>query len=349
MDNRVVNAFIAETRLLKSNEDVFRLAGPLVVNGKTFGPGALYVRSKPTTAGALQRTLPLGVSYEGTTAAPPADGVKLRTPRVGMWDVYGGNQEAGWMRWVLDTYEFAFDRVFAQALDAGNLDQKYDILIFPQGGIPGAAGGGRGGGGAPDAIPNLPAESQSQVGRVSVEQTLPKIRDFIEKGGTVLAIGTSATNLAEYLELPVENQLVEGGAPLPPTKLFIPGSVLSAKVDPSSVATAGMSEHTNVFFDNSPVFKLSRIRHSSFYSTASTRRCWRRSRSGYTSVLAAPRYSERAHARLAGTGMARHRVRNAGVLSLERSRDQRTQCDYSPDPAVCHAAHASIGIDGILN
>jgi hypothetical protein len=30
----------------------------------------------------------------------------------------------------------------------------------------------------------------------------------------------------------------------------------SAKVDPSSVATAGMSEHTNVFFDNSPVFKL---------------------------------------------------------------------------------------------
>jgi len=258
-DNRVVNSFVAATRLLKANEDVYRLTSPLTVNGKTFGAGALYVRVKPSTAAALQRTLPLGVRYEGTTAAPPADAVKLRAPRVGMWDVYGGNQEAGWMRWVLDQHEFSFDRVFAPALDAGNLDQKYDVLIFPQGGIPGSAvgrGGGGGGGGATDVIPNLPAEYQGQVGRVTVDQTLPRIRDFIEKGGTVIAIGTSAANLADYLHLPVENQLVENGTPLPPTKLFIPGSVLSVQVDQSSPATNGMFEHTNVFFDNSPVFKL---------------------------------------------------------------------------------------------
>jgi len=91
---------------------------------------------------------------------------------------------------------------------------------------------------------------------VTVEQTLPKIRDFMEKGGTVIAIGTSAANLAEYLRLPLENQLVENGAPLPPTKLFIPGSVLSARFDPAIPAANGMFEHTNVFWDNSPVFKL---------------------------------------------------------------------------------------------
>jgi hypothetical protein len=256
-DNRVVSSFVAATRLLKGNEDVYRLTSPLTVNGKTFGAGALFVRVKPTTAASIQRTLALGVNYEGTAASPPADAVKLRTPRIGMWDVYGGNQEAGWMRWVLDQHEFTFDRLYAPALDAGNLDQKYDILIFPQGGIPGSSVGRAGGGaGLTEAIPNLPAEYQGQVGRVTVEQTLPKIRDFLEKGGTVLAIGTSATNLAEYLHLPVENQLVENGAPLPATKLFIPGSVLSAQVDPSSAATSGMFAHTNVFFDNSPVFRL---------------------------------------------------------------------------------------------
>jgi hypothetical protein len=257
-DNRVVNSFIAAARLLKANEDVYRLTSPMSVNGKTFGAGALYVRSRPSTAAALQSTLALGVSYEGTTAAPPADAAKLRAPRVGMWDVYGGNQEAGWMRWVLEQYEISFDRVFAPALDAGNLDQKYDVLVFPQGGIPGSATGrgGGGGGGATDAIPNLPAEYQGQIGRVTLEQTLPKIRDFIEKGGTVIAIGTSAANLADFLHLPIESQLVENGAPLPPTKLFVPGSVLSAQVDPSNPATNGMFEHTNVFFDNNPVFKL---------------------------------------------------------------------------------------------
>jgi hypothetical protein len=256
-DNRVVNSFIAATRLLKANEEVHRLTAPITVNGKTFGPGALYVRSTPTTSTALQRVLPLGVSFTGTTTAPTT-AVKLRTPRVGMWDVYGGNQEAGWMRWILTTYEFQFDRVYAPTLDAGNLNQKYDVLIFAQGGIPGTTSGrgGGGGAGAAEPIANLPAEYAGQVGRVTVEKTLPKLREFIENGGTVIAVGTSAANLAEFLRLPIENQLVENGAPLPQTKLFIPGSVLSGRVDASVPVANGMNEHTDFFFDNSPVFKL---------------------------------------------------------------------------------------------
>src|SRR5205814_3428602 len=105
-------------------------------------------------------------------------------------------------------------------------------------------------------IPNMPAEYQGQVGRVTVERTLPKVREFVEKGGTVIAIGSSATNLAAYLRLPIESQLVENGAPLPRTKLYIPGSVLSTRVDTSHPLGYGMAEHTDVFFDDSPVFKL---------------------------------------------------------------------------------------------
>jgi hypothetical protein len=78
----------------------------------------------------------------------------------------------------------------------------------------------------------------------------------VEKGGTVIAIGSSATNLAAFLKLPIESQLVENGAALPRTKLYIPGSVLSSRVDISSPVANGMAEHTDVFFDDSPVFKL---------------------------------------------------------------------------------------------
>ena len=72
----------------------------------------------------------------------------------------------------------------------------------------------------------------------------------------VVAIGSSATKLAAFLGLPVESQLVENGAPLPRTKLYIPGSVLSARLDTSSVIASGMAEHTDVLFDDSPVFEL---------------------------------------------------------------------------------------------
>ncbi len=258
--NRVNNSFIALNRLLKSNEEVLRLATPLSLNGKTYPAGALYMRGKPSSAATLAPiATQLGVTFEATSAAPPADAVKLRAPRVGLWDQYGGSMTAGWTRWILEQFEFPFERVFAPALDAGNLEQKFDVLIFVDGAIPGVSGGRRGGGGGAGAdaeIPNLPAEYQGQVGRVTVERTLPKIREFVEKGGTVIAIGSSATNLAAFLRLPIESQLVENGAPLPRTKLYIPGSVLSSRIDVSNPVANGMSEHTDVFFDDSPVFKL---------------------------------------------------------------------------------------------
>jgi hypothetical protein len=215
----------------------------------------------------------LGVTFEATSAPPPADAAKLRAPRVGLWDQYGGSMTAGWTRWILEQFEFPFERVFAPALDAGNLDQKFDVLVFVDGAIPGASGGrgGRGGGGADTEIPNLPAEYQGQVGRITVERTLPRLREFIEKGGTVIAIGSSATNLAAFLRLPIESQLVENGAPLPRTKLYIPGSVLSSRIDVSNPVANGMSEHTDVFFDDSPVFKIepgSAARRIAWYPTA---------------------------------------------------------------------------------
>jgi hypothetical protein len=257
--NRVNNSFTALNRLLKANEEVLRLAAPLTVGGKSYPAGALYVRAKASTPAVLTTIAnQLGVSFEPTPSAPPADAMKMRAPRVGLWDQYGGSIPAGWTRWILEQFEFPFERVFAPAIDAGNLDQKYDVLVFVDGAIPGAGAGRRGGGGAgADAeIPNLPTEYQGQVGRVSVERSLPRIKEFVEKGGTVIAIGSSATNLAAFLKLPIESQLVENGAPLPRTKLYIPGSVLSSRIDTSSPLGNGMAEHTDVFFDDSPVFKL---------------------------------------------------------------------------------------------
>jgi hypothetical protein len=258
--NRVNNSFIALNRLLKANEEVARLSTPLNINGTTFPAGALYVRAKPSTRVALLGIASeLGVSFTSTPLPPPSDAVKLRTPRVGLWDQYGGSIPAGWTRWILEQFEFPFERVFAPAIDAGNLNAKYDVLVFVDGAIPGAGGGRRGGGaggGAEAVIPNLPAEYRDHVGRVTVDKSLPRLREFIEKGGTVIAIGSSATNLAAFLKLPVESQLVENGAPLPRTKVYIPGSVLSSRVDASSPVANGMAEHTGVFFDDSPVFKL---------------------------------------------------------------------------------------------
>jgi hypothetical protein len=106
----------------------------------------------------------------------------------------------------------------------------------------------------------VPEEFRSTLGRVSVARTVPQLKKFMEEGGTVITIGSS-TALARHLDLPVYNHLVErtqGGTdrPLPREKFFVPGSVLSAAVDNSHPLAHGLGSRVDVFFDNSPVFRL---------------------------------------------------------------------------------------------
>ena len=84
---------------------------------------------------------------------------------------------SGWTRWILEQFEFPFSRVFARELDAGNLNAKYDVLIFVDGAIPPAtapAGGRPRWWSRPDrprrelTEADVPAEYHEQLGRMTV-------------------------------------------------------------------------------------------------------------------------------------------------------------------------------------
>jgi hypothetical protein len=253
-------ATAAAYRIDRRMNDAYRAVNRLLAQGVrvSASPDAFYAAASAASLAALQKAAAdLGVSAQAVAAPIPA-AAPLRAQRVGLWDQYGGSIDSGWTRWLLEQFEFPFERVFPPALDAGNLGVAYDVLIFPAGAIPSRTSGrgGTGGRGGGPAATDVPAEYRSQLGRVTHEATVPRLRQFIEGGGTVIAIGESAMNLAEALQLPVGNHLAENGAPLPRAKYFVPGSVLSVRVDATHPIAAGMSTRADVFFDNSPVFAL---------------------------------------------------------------------------------------------
>lgn len=170
---------------------------------------------------------------------------------------------SGWTRWIMEKYETHFTLVYAPRLDAGNLRKDFDVLVFVDGAIPGPPRSGVGGGGGNRGLDtaSIPMEYRSQLGNVSQATTLPQLKRFLEMGGKVIAIGSSAMNLATGLELPVENQLAEKQADgsmgaISLDKYYIPGSILTVAVDTTQPAAAGARPTTDVFFDNSPVFRF---------------------------------------------------------------------------------------------
>ena len=259
LSHRVNDAFLAVNRLLAADEEVYWLRKPTGDDPAT--AGTFFVTANPSTLPRLQAMArEVGLTFTATGTRPSASDVKLKKVRIGLWDRYGGSMPSGWTRWIFEQFEFPFEVVYPQTLDAGNLRAKFDVLVFVDGAIPASDGGGGSGGGFGGEPSNVPAEYQPTLGSVTVSKTVPRLREFLEQGGTVLTIGSS-TSLAYHLGLPVKDHLVEqleNGTerPLPREKYYVPGSVLRAAVDNTNPLAHGLGDEVDLFFNNSDVFRL---------------------------------------------------------------------------------------------
>ena len=265
ISHRANNTFIMINRLMKANCDVYWLKKEEMADGQALGTGTVWVPASAAARPVLEKSVKdLGVTVHAVAKAPSGEAMKLKPIRIGLFDQYGGLMPAGWTRWNFEQYEFPFEVVYPQALDAGDLRSRFDVLVFTDGAVRRATGGRGGGGGAfglaqpsPDTIPE---EFRSWLGRITPDKTIPQIKRFVESGGSVVTIGSS-TSMADLLGLPVKDYLTEKGPdgkdrPLPREKFYVPGSLLKAHIDNTNPLAYGMPEQVDVVFDSSPVFKL---------------------------------------------------------------------------------------------
>ena len=133
----------------------------------------------------------------------------------------------------------------------------------------GGAAGARGGGGraglpagarsaaagddrpAPLPIPEKYARRQGTITAAGAAA----LQQFVEDGGTIIAIGSAATSAVRQFRLPLTNHLVKAdGSPLSSTEYYVPGTLLQVSVDTQNPVAHGVSAQVDVFFDNDPVW-----------------------------------------------------------------------------------------------
>ena len=242
------DSYTAVNDLLKAKVDVYR----------STENGDFYVSASGNAKSILEKA-----NVKLKSAAAPKNKTKITAGRIALWDTYGGSMASGWVRWMMEQYHYNATVIYPQDIDAGDLKSKYDVIVFVGGAIPalptaGATGRGGGGFGAPNPQ-DVPEEFKKQTGRITADKSIPQLKKFMEDGGKIVTIGSS-TNLAYHLQLPVRNAMVEivNGTEkrLPDEKFYVPGSVLNVEVDNKQQANWGMEHEADVYFDNSPVFKL---------------------------------------------------------------------------------------------
>ena len=259
LDSRTNASFAAVNDLLTSGVEIYRIKNTLNIT-PVVGHGSFFIPATGKTTSLIQKAANVaGVNFIPVTKRP-SELIKISQMRIALWDTYGGSMPSGWVRWIMEQHHFPFSIIYPKEINAGNLREKYDVIVFVGGAIPALTASTRTDTRDTAIKPEtIPSEWRHTLGRISADTSIPQLKKFIEAGGNIVTIGSS-TNLAYHLKLPVRNALVEINngreRTLPGEKYYIPGSIMRVKIDSTKLPAWGMGSEADVYFASSPVFKL---------------------------------------------------------------------------------------------
>jgi hypothetical protein len=233
-------------RLLQAGAEVSWTTDAVQANtrGWSYPAGSLIVRN--IAADKIQSLVSdLGLVGEQLT---PADEtalrgklLRLRAPRIGLYQPWTANLDEGWTRWLLEKYEFPYTTLHNDDIRAGKLGEKFDVIIFTSQSKNSILNGNRGVWVRP--------EHRGGIG----EDGSRAIQQFVRAGGTLVTLDDAADFAIDELGLPVRNVL----RGVPSDKFYCPGAILKIWVDTKHALGYGMPPESSAYFLNSPAFELS--------------------------------------------------------------------------------------------
>jgi hypothetical protein len=246
---KINNSFIAVNRILKQGGEVYRSSEPVVVGSETYPPGAFIVQKGMPPGDALAKELAIPVV--ATSKPVPAGSLKLKRPRVALYQSWTASADEGWTRWILEQFEFPFTSVHDAVIRAGELNQNFDVVVIPSIGTEAIVNGHK-----PGTIP------PQYVGGIT-DNGVRNVKRFVEAGGTLVLLNNAASFGIEKLGLPVTDVLKDlkapsrrEGAEAKPAEFACPGSVLRMQFDPKHPVAYGMPEEAPGVFTTSPAFRV---------------------------------------------------------------------------------------------
>jgi len=210
-----------ETETTKGTE-----AGPLILSG---------VDRDKLVALANENSLTLKA-----IPAAPKDTFKVKKARVGLYRAWVPSIDEGWTRWILENFKFDPLTLRNGDIQAGNLREKFDAILLPDG--------------SADTILNgfgpgsVPGEYVGGVGEFGVMA----LREFVLAGGTLITFNNASLFAIEQLGLPVKNVL----AGLKDEEFFCSGCLLRVELpDMTHSAVWGLPHDPIVMFEKGPAFE----------------------------------------------------------------------------------------------
>jgi hypothetical protein len=158
--------------------------------------------------------------------------------RVGLYRSYAAAIDEGWTRWTFDTWGVPYESLVDSTVRAGNLASRFDAIILPSQ-RPRALLEGL-------SARRYPARYAGGLGPAGVQA----LRDFVDTGGTLIALNEACDFAIGALDLPVSDTLAD----VPSSDFYAPGSILRLQLDTLDALAEGMPSQSVAWFESGPAF-----------------------------------------------------------------------------------------------
>ncbi len=181
----------------------------------------------------------------------------VRMPRIALVETYFHDMDAGWTRFIFDTYHIPYTRIRPHEIGDAALSKNYDVVIFPDENkdllMEGKYKRGDSyyqGNYHPDQVKGMGKEGKQEL------------ISFLDKGGLIISWGRSTGIFEGTLKVGEDADAEEFILPfsdiseeLQKSGLYVPGSLVKIALKQDHPLTFGMPAETGVFSRGRPVFK----------------------------------------------------------------------------------------------
>jgi hypothetical protein len=227
--------------------------------GNTMIPAGSFVLEKSQALVQMLESSDFSILY--VDEKPGTKLEEIRMPRIALMETWFEDVDAGWTRYVLDSYHVPFTVLRPGDVKTTDLKSKYDVLMIPgndknvlmEGKFKGESGA--------TVLSEFPPEYNKGL----TFEGFNKILTFLNEGGLVISWGESTSLFTGALTIkksdsdPEEFQLPFNnvGESLVKAGLYAPGDLVRIELLKGHPLTYGMQENANIFYRGRTAFTTS--------------------------------------------------------------------------------------------
>lgn len=241
LDHRSNVSFRAVNRILQEGGTAALLKKEMKIGDSQYEAGsfvAANISQQKMQAIAADLSLRVAATRPVTDAVIP-----VKAPRIGLYRSWVSNIDEGWTSWIFEQFDFAYKDLRNDDIRAGHLNDLYDVIVIAEMRTDAIMEGHQ--------VGTIPGEYAGGIGELGLDM----LREFVQKGGTLLTLGNASLFAVEKFKLPVKNAL-EG---LRSSDFFCNGSILRTEVRAAGhPALFGLPPSPAVFFARNAAFETQR-------------------------------------------------------------------------------------------